>query len=593
MLMNGLTRLRYFSLVALLAVAFMGLGMGRASAQTLLHLDADHIAFYYDRFLVEADGHVRVRTSDGTTIEGDTFTMDLKLNRFMIAGHVSLHDATGNLTGAALADFITFKRVYFIPVTSAPDRWTYLNGDYSHPAKGRIMPGDTFAFPNLSHSRLSLTAHSAVIEAQQFARFSGVTTYFAGIAAPLPSFYVNFSSNVNLAQNSLSGASYDATWNMTGNANSISALHLRYDSINKTYLSFEQHLSGQHEFAVFSVNPLSRPAKFWNLVLQDDIGKKFEIRTFTQMYTYQYGLSEPLAATQTTYAFATLALNHSSLQAYSNFTDYNILGPAQQNNPNFPYPGALNHPTSLQLTWSSFNNQIGKLPLYEQIYSGIGFNHDSLVGLQNYGGVLYTTLWNHLVGFNVYTPSIKIGDHYGSPYKLWYMNATFNKQRQWYSVPHHVDTASTTISFSRQFTRTINAYASENIVNTGDYYIHGGYVPYTPPGDPGYAAFRGVSTQRTLALGINYVPSPEFSATLLARQHTDFPRAVPGIFALPPLNNLGQFTYQNYLGEPPYDITADVRARISPHMLIDISRSYYFNFGNLRWSPQFTVQVTP
>ena len=136
----------------------VGLGSTRAEAQTLLHLHADRIAFYYDRFLVEADGHVRIQTSDGTTITGDTFTMDLKLNRFMIAGHVTLRDATGNLSGAALADFISFKRVYFIPVTSAPDRWTYLNGDYSHPAKGRIMPGDTFAFPDLAHSDVSLTA---------------------------------------------------------------------------------------------------------------------------------------------------------------------------------------------------------------------------------------------------------------------------------------------------------------------------------------------------------------------------------------------------------------------------------------------------
>ena len=51
------------------------------------------INFYYDRFLLEADGNVRLRTSDGFTVTGDAFSMDLKLNRFMVAGHVTLHDA--------------------------------------------------------------------------------------------------------------------------------------------------------------------------------------------------------------------------------------------------------------------------------------------------------------------------------------------------------------------------------------------------------------------------------------------------------------------------------------------------------------------
>ena len=55
---------------------------------TLLYLNAKSINFYYDRFLLEADGNVRLRTSDGFTVTGDAFSMDLKLNRFMVAGHV-------------------------------------------------------------------------------------------------------------------------------------------------------------------------------------------------------------------------------------------------------------------------------------------------------------------------------------------------------------------------------------------------------------------------------------------------------------------------------------------------------------------------
>jgi hypothetical protein len=35
-----------------------------------------------------------------------------------------------------------------------------------------------------------------------------------------------------------------------------------------------------------------------------------------------------------------------------------------------------------------------------------------------------------------------------------------------------------------------------------------------------------------------------------------------------------------------------VRFRVNTRMSIDLARSYYFNFGNQRWSPSFVIQVT-
>ncbi|HEV7179763.1 MAG TPA: hypothetical protein VGN11_07825, partial [Candidatus Baltobacteraceae bacterium] len=86
-----------------------------ARANTILHLTADHIAFYYDRFLVEADGNVRVQTSDGFSASGDAFSMDLKLNRFLVAGHVTLRYGNEQASGAAISDFLDFNRIYFVP----------------------------------------------------------------------------------------------------------------------------------------------------------------------------------------------------------------------------------------------------------------------------------------------------------------------------------------------------------------------------------------------------------------------------------------------------------------------------------------------
>jgi hypothetical protein len=558
------------------------------AAETVIHLQADRIDFYYDRYLVEASGNVRVTTSDGESITGDTFSMDLKLNRFLIASNVHLRSPGGNLDGAAISDFLDMRRVYFVPVITKPDRWTYENGDFTKPLKGRIMPGDVFYFPDLSRAHISYSAESAVITPKQYVRFIDVHTL--GQALPLPSFYVYFGASQDLAQNSLSGANYDATWNVTGNAHSISAIHVRYDAFNHAYLSFEQHLAGtdQHEYAVFSVNPATKDEKFWNLVTGEHLGSKFQVDTFSQLYTDQSYLTEPSASALTYYVTMIQALPHSSITSFFNQTNYNLIGPSDS--------ASLGNPNFDQVTWRSFNNQVFHTPLYFQYWFGDGFNHETYVPLQVYGNTDYTTIWNHLFNYQFSLPNIKLGDR-NRAYALYYLNGSFDWQRQWYSVPHHVNTQNTTISLSRQYSRFLNAYLAWTVTNTSDLYDHGGYVPYVPsvPGEPpdqAYASFRGASTLRQTNLGITYSASPDLVTSIVATQHHDFPAAYPGLFVPPPLNAIGQYEYTGYLGWPPWELSAEVRARIFPHLSVDVQRSYFFHFGNQIWSPQFVVQFS-
>ena len=479
-----------------------------APPRTVLYLTADRIDFYYDRFLLEADGKVRVRTSDGFTVTGDAFSMDLKLNRFMVAGNVTLHDATGTVSGAAISDFLDFRRIYFVPVTSEPDRWTFLDGDLAHPVKGRVMPDDAFYFPQISQQP-SITAGGAVIETKTYVRFVNSHTYLAGAEIPLGTDVVNFSSGQYFAQNSLSGASIDLTWNMAGSPNALTALHLRYDPTYHTYLSVEQHLVGDHDYAVFSVNPATRAEKWWNLLLYEKLGSRFQIQSFTQYYTQQNYLEEPRAAQQTSFINATYAMPHSYIQATSQITNYNLLGPGSLEAPD-AIGGNLSHPTQVQLTATSFQNRVADLPLFEQIYEGYGFNHDSVGGLQYLNGFpghglpipvpglqaygapcpdqygvknppqyfcpVYTTIWNTVLGVNFFTPALKLNDP-PSPYETYYFNASFTKQYQWNSLPHWISTASENFTISRQFTRSVHTYVGYQIQNIGDHYISGGYLP--------------------------------------------------------------------------------------------------------------------
>ncbi len=560
-----------------------------ARAGTMIHLRADRINFYYDRYLIEASGHVRVTTSDGATITGDTFSMDLKLNRFLIASHVHLRSAGGNLDGAAISDYLDFDRIYFVPVISKPDRWTYENGDFLKPLKGRDMPGDVFYFPDVSRSKVSYYAKSAVIDSKTYVRFSDVHAGFFGANPYLPSFYVYFGSSQDLAQNSLSGANYDATWDFTGNAHMISALHVRYDSFNKAYLAFEQHFAGTdpHEYAVFSLNPATKYDKYWNLVTGEHVGSKFEINTFSQLYTQQEGLGDPSASAITYYVTATRALNRSYIQAFFNQTNYDLLGPND--------PVSKDHPNFLNITATSYTNRVFKTPFYEQTRIGVGFNHDAY-GLQDYGSTEYTTIWNHLIGGTLSLPNVKIGDR-DKAYALYYFNGSFDWERQWLSVPHHINTQTTTLSLSRQFSRYVNSYLSYSVANTSDLYNQGGYAPYAPPLPDGslyqpFAAFRGADTLRSVTLGTTYSASPNLVTNVIMAHHDDFPAAFPGLFSPPPLNALGQYTYTNYLGQPPWQLTGEVRARVLPHLVVDVSRTYFFHFGSQVWSPQFVVQLS-
>ena len=570
-----------------------------ASQAAILHVKATHVSFFYDRFLVEADGGVRIETPQFAAT-GDAFSMDLKLNRFVLAGHVRLESPSGIEEGAALSDFLDFDRLYFLPVAEGADRWTFLNGDLAHPVKGRDMPGDAFALPDPIDTPPYLETNAAVIGARSFIRFGPSRVNMAAPSGSgyvtLPSYYINFSSDQHLGQNSLAGATFDATYAFAGNGQSISALHARYDTIDKTYLAFEQHLSGKHAYAVFSVNPVTRPSKFWNLLLSGTPSPNFQIRSFTQLHTFGSGLSEPSESSLFTTVQATQGFSGSFARLTAQFSNFSLLPVASDPS----HPVIPNHPFQLELTAQPFDRRIGLSPLYEQIQYGFGYVHDAY-GLQTLGGTPYTTIWNHELGLQLYVPSFKLttGPRF---YDSTFLTASVQKQRTWYSTPHYVDVASSSLGLSRAFSAHLNAFANYSVQNTADVYAHGlgsqVYVPFVPLAGgvpyPGYAAFNGTATFRTLALGAAYSNNGFFSASLLARKHDDFPKSVPDIFPDPPLDVLGrELLTGNYLGQPPYDITAAFRARIDPHLSIDVERSYYFHFGHRGWSPEFVIQLGP
>jgi len=169
------------------------------------------------------------------------------------------------------------------------------------------MPGDVFYFPDLHEAHKSLTASAVVIGEHSFARFEHVGASLPGVSVPLPSYYVYFGTNKNLAVNSLAGANFDGTWNATGNANSITAAHVRYDSANAGYLAFEQHLASDNAYVVLSDNPATKKIHFWDLVGGDKIGSRLQVNIFSQLEATQRWFTSPESASFVNYASATQA----------------------------------------------------------------------------------------------------------------------------------------------------------------------------------------------------------------------------------------------------------------------------------------------
>ncbi len=571
-------------------------------------LTADNVSFYSNRFIIGADGHVRVVLGDGTTITGNTFSMDLRLNRFLVAGDVKLVAGGRETDGVAFAEFFDFDRAYFVPITSEPDRWTFAEGDYAHPLLGREMPGDVFELPNLAGERNFLIAKRAVIDPNQSVRFSPASLNFGVSFVRFPTYFLDFSKNPNFAQNALSGADLDGPLDFAGGEHGLATLHLRYDSINHVYFAYEQHQISDNHYLVFSANPLTQPGKQYNFIGYDRISPAMQVQLTLQEFAFQHSFTQPLSAS----AFASLqiteALHHSFLQLTTTSYYQSLLGQPTAVDGALYYgdpshPWIPDHPSGATLQWTGFRHHLKyHIPLSFQLRSTFGVNHNGIStlnetsGLQTLGGLLYDTQWNHGAGITLLSDPIVVLRDHGNRGRDAYLTAIFDKQRTYFSIPHHTDFTTTTLSLTKVIDRQhLTALFSYTNANIADFYgaqqsqIYPATIAISPAtGEqyPQYLAFRGLSTSRSFREQLVFTPSTSVNASLTMRENDDFPIAVPGIS-----QTVGNVTYFNNYGVTPYQFTADVRVRLNSLLVLDVSRSYYFNFGGYqRWSPTFTVQ---
>jgi hypothetical protein len=536
-----------------------------------LLLRAGTVQYFSDAAIVQAHNSVRVALPDGASVDGDTATVDLRLRRVTVAGHVRLNTPAGDYDGAGFSYFFAFRRSYFVPLVPAADRWTFLDDQWNSPEKGREMPGDAFAIPDLGAVRPYISGKSAEIDFSTFAKFSPASVLVFDVlpTPPLPVYVYNFSANQNFGVNSLSGASFDAPYAFAGSATSLDALHFRYDQLQtvKMYWSFEHHsVFGDGGYTVFSLNPASRPDKQWNLIGYDPAGSRAAISLNAQLFTVQSGLSTPTSSSGFADAQWTQALAESSLrldltQSYGTFLP----------------TGPPNHPFVAGLQWTGFDKEIGKSGLTFRLQSGIARVHDAL----GVSGSELPDVWSQYLGAYAATPV------YEAPFGLG-LDATYQLQRTWLSFPNTVDTKTFTFAASRSVTNKLFAVASLVIgsASTDDltktFALPNTATGLTPsPPSPNGLPLLGIATivpsavNRAYALTASWQPSAVFQFTGSAQQTNYSPVQVPGV-----------------AGPPRYQFAGDARFRLTKTLFADVSRSYFFNWGGRTWSPQFGLQVS-
>jgi hypothetical protein len=589
-------------ILAVCAALFIVLASSRsavAAPTTSLDMRADRVVYYSNRYIVTGEGNVHIRLSDGTILRSQLFSMDLKLNRFLLAGDVHIDSGNMHEVGAGFAGYPDLDRSYFLPASGAPDKWTYFGLDFEHPQKGRAQPGDAYFIPDLSSEKPYVVASTAMILPKTNVKFGGSRLYVLGVYVPTGSWVQTFSANSNYAQNAFSGASFDIGLPYQGSLHAISAIHLRYTGFNKFFLSFDQHFVWDRDYVVFSINPLTNEERQFNLIGYKRISPKMEARIFAQLSTAQHGIYQPEVASSYTNLSYVYSAKHSAVS----------LSADQYNTSLLQYPAgspsdderAYDHPSDAQIAWTGRDTALSKyIPVNFRLRSGGGVAHDGyhcgphiswclgdphnttgedigfVLSYFGAGRTRVPTIWQHFVGFTLYTSSLPIDRA-----RSLNLNLTLDKQRQWFSLPHHIDATTTTLSLSKLYTRKLAFLGAYSVSTLGDYFGARQlefYPPVVPVFDgisyPGYQAFRGFETTRALTGSAVVTPNQYFNYAFTLRRGFDFPSPIPGVF-----------------GIPPWEMTNEIRFRIAKQILMDVSRVDYFHFAG--YQPSFNVLFGP
>ena len=205
--------------------------------------------------------------------------MDLKLNRYLVAGDVHLDGPTIHQVGAAFAGYPDLDRSYFLPAGGTPQPRDVLRSRLGAPddrAASSRATRSTFPTSPASGRTSRPTACASCPRPTRCSHDAQI--YTAGVYLPVPRYVVTFAANSHFFENTFFGGEFDVGVPFNGSAHSLTALHLRNDPYNGTYLAFDQHFVWDQDWIAFGVDPLTQQERQYNLVAYKRWTPKLESR---------------------------------------------------------------------------------------------------------------------------------------------------------------------------------------------------------------------------------------------------------------------------------------------------------------------------
>lgn len=519
------------SLIALACYAVGGLAAMPAASAALhptVSVSAQSVGFYAGHVVLDARGEADL--NDGVVrVQADRIIVDLRANRYVAAGHVTVTGLNIERGDALGVDLATHEGVLL--AAGAPSPRLFLHGAVPSESAPATPPQEPLALPDTGFEQPYAVAKRAVAHLDADVRLAGARIIVpGGQSVPLPSYVFTFSSDPGYVVTNINTSGEDIPIYYGSTPNSIQGVHFSYSPQIKLAIGLDDHIVfGNRAYDLLSFAPLIGPNKVFNFTWQEHINDHTS-QTLNSSTAFGIGTAN------------NYDLRDSVHRSFLDLTAGQFLGS-----------------NSATLGWQSFDQAIGapnEGKLFFHLRSEYGYTHVA----ENFpfapfppDVVLPNSVYHQALESFVGTQAFNLGPNAS-------ISASADARAETDTLPHRQLGEFYTARLDNRWNRIFSTTLADTESPLYDFY---------PSQATGFHTH--ISTQ---TLQLSYDHGDPFALRIgidHAAARTDNPTPLVVI---------------------PWTLTADVRFRINQSLALDLSRSYFFNFNGQRFS-SLGFQILP
>ena len=262
---------RFFIIVVCAMLAWLPASAARSTAlHPTLTVSAQTVGFYAGHVVLDAQGTADL--NDGVVrVQADRIIVDLRANRYVAAGHVTVTALEIQRGDALGVDLATHDAVLLTP--GGPSPKLFLRGATPSLEAPASMPQEPLALPDTGFEQPYAVAKRAVAHLDADVRLAGARIIVpGGESVPLPSYVFTFSSDPGYVVTNINTGGEDVPIYYGSTPNSIQGIHFSYNPEIKVAIGLDDHIVfGNRAYDLLSFAPLIGPHKVFNFTWQQHI----------------------------------------------------------------------------------------------------------------------------------------------------------------------------------------------------------------------------------------------------------------------------------------------------------------------------------